>query len=107
MPSITPPSLWDNDEIPEQEDDRNPFTQRVVYEPPESDDPRDTESVASSALDNLPLDFGKHRGKTPTQLLKTDPGYIVWIRENTERLCFSEETYQRAKQLVKALPPRR
>jgi hypothetical protein len=31
--------------------------------------------------DSMPLDFGAHRGKTPRQLLDTDPSYVKWLYE--------------------------
>ena len=31
--------------------------------------------------DIMPLDFGSHRGKTPRQLLDSDPSYVVWLHE--------------------------
>ena len=34
------------------------------------------------AIDDLPLSFGKHKGKTPRAIAETDPGYIVWLRAN-------------------------
>lgn len=30
----------------------------------------------------IPLTFGKHKGKTPRQLVDAEPGYIVWLHEN-------------------------
>jgi hypothetical protein len=32
--------------------------------------------------DDMPLDFGAHRGMTPRQLLDADPSYVVWVYEN-------------------------
>ena len=31
--------------------------------------------------DDMPLDFGKHRGKTPRQLVDLEPSYVVWLHE--------------------------
>lgn len=39
-------------------------------------------------LDNMPLDFGKHRGRTPEMLAegsKDDKQYLVWAYENVVR----------------------
>lgn len=33
-------------------------------------------------LDNTPLRFGKHKGLTPEQVSKVDPGWIVWAYAN-------------------------
>lgn len=30
-------------------------------------------------LDFTPLDFGKHKGKTPDRVSEEDPSYIVWL----------------------------
>lgn len=32
-----------------------------------------------SQLDDLPLTFGKYKGKTPKQVSKYDPSYVVWM----------------------------
>ena len=32
-------------------------------------------------LDKTPLNFGKHRGKTPDEISEIDPSYIVWMYE--------------------------
>ena len=34
------------------------------------------------ALDNTPLTFGKHKGKTTTELLIQDPEYLIWLDVN-------------------------
>lgn len=31
--------------------------------------------------DNIPLRIGKYKGKTPNQIAKDDPSYIVWLGE--------------------------
>ena len=33
-------------------------------------------------LDHTPLTFGKHKGKTTTELLTQDPKYLVWLDVN-------------------------
>lgn len=32
--------------------------------------------------DYIPLNFGAHKGKTPRQLLDSDPSYVVWLFES-------------------------
>lgn len=32
--------------------------------------------------DETALTFGKHRGRTPNEIAKDDPGYIVWLQAN-------------------------
>jgi hypothetical protein len=39
---------------------------------------------SEEAFDHAPLGFGKHIGKTPNEISEIDPGYIVWLYENTE-----------------------
>ena len=34
------------------------------------------------SIDDTPLNFGKHRGKTPRVVAKLDPSYIVWLKAN-------------------------
>lgn len=45
--------------------------------------------------DSFPLRFGKYQGKTPTEVLEIDPGYVVWLFDNTE-VAISEELYDAA-----------
>lgn len=33
----------------------------------------------SEKLDHTPLVFGKHKGKTPSEVAEHDPSYIVWL----------------------------
>ena len=109
MSNITSPSLWDPidknlspkflwpilDECDPAADMR--MDDGVKLELP---DPRDEPTyVAKTALDNCELGFGKYRYKTPVQLLETDPGYIVWVYEQTERGCCSEDLYNQAKKI--------
>jgi len=35
-------------------------------------------------IDDQPLLFGKHQGKTPKELLEEDPSYLVWLYETME-----------------------
>ena len=30
-------------------------------------------------LDHLPMEYGKHAGKTPSEIAEIDPGYICWL----------------------------
>ena len=39
----------------------------------------------SSIKDDLPLTFGKYKGKTPNQIAEVDPSYIVWMVEKTKK----------------------
>lgn len=41
-------------------------------------------------LDNTPLRFGKHKGLTPEQVAKVDPGWIVWAYEHIHPAPFSK-----------------
>ncbi len=36
----------------------------------------------TNSLDDTPLSFGKHKGKTPFEVAAVDPGYIVWMQAN-------------------------
>jgi hypothetical protein len=35
--------------------------------------------LAYEAMDSTPLRFGRHKGKTPLELLTIDPSYLVWL----------------------------
>ena len=41
--------------------------------------------VESPDIDTYIISFGKHKGKTLTEVNKIDPGYIVWAKENITR----------------------
>jgi hypothetical protein len=32
-------------------------------------------------LDHTPVQFGKYKGKTPSDIADEDPGYIIWMSE--------------------------
>lgn len=78
-----------------------------VYPTPSHCDPRDNEGAGNSVgemLDDLPIGFGKkYPNKTPNEILKIDPGYIVWCRENTSRVFCSDKIYADAKKSSKGL----
>lgn len=46
-------------------------------------------------LDDTPLKFGKYKGKTPTDIARTNPGYIVWIYENIEIKHCTQTLYKK------------
>ena len=33
---------------------------------------------------NFRMPFGKYRGESVESILRTDPGYLVWVHENTD-----------------------
>ena len=49
--------------------------------------------------DELEFTFGKYRGLFPSQVLKKDPGYIVWVHDNVDKnkWFFPEKYYKLAK----------
>ena len=36
-------------------------------------------------VDEMPLMFGKYKGRTPNDIVETDPAYIVWLWEVVEK----------------------
>ena len=40
------------------------------------------QAARDSKLDNTVLSFGKHKGKTPNDLLSYDPDYLIWLDHN-------------------------
>lgn len=43
-------------------------------------------------IDQTPLTFGKHKGKTPSELLDEYPSYLAWMLKNFENgVPFSPE----------------
>lgn len=52
------------------------------------DEPNKQHVLTPEQLDKSPLDFGKHRGRTPEMLAegsKDDKQYVVWAYENVVR----------------------
>ena len=47
-------------------------------------------------IDDRPLRFGQHIGKTPNEIAKIEPSYIVWLAERSGDFdIVSEELYDR------------
>lgn len=45
-------------------------------------------------IDDIPLRFGKHIGKTPSEVAAIDPSYIVWLADRSGDFdIVSEELY--------------
>lgn len=36
-------------------------------------------ALSNDALDSTPLPFGRHKGKTPIEVLSIEPSYLVWL----------------------------
>lgn len=64
------------------------------------------EQTTQTIQDNYPLEYGKHRGKTPLQVEKIDPGWIVWATKNVDkhRIVWSDELADRCEKKYAALP---
>ncbi len=45
-------------------------------------------------LDDTPLAFGKHKGKTPNEIADDNPSYVVWAYENIERKICTQHLYE-------------
>jgi len=45
-------------------------------------------------LDHTPLDFGKHAGKTPSEIAEIDPGYVVWMYHEFDNQPCSKALYK-------------
>ncbi len=35
-----------------------------------------------TGIDDVPLAFGKYKGKTPNEIAEIDNSYIIWLHEN-------------------------
>lgn len=106
---ITPPSQWDTERMDKFEDwephsNGQLFLTKMDPNPQYYPDPRDNEGHVGTGgmLDDLPIGFGKkYPTWTPNQIIKVDPQFIVWCRDNTPRVFCSDELYERAKKLIK------
>lgn len=54
------------------------------------------------SADTKPLGFGKYKGRTPDDIARYDPGYIVWMYETfvNRPAPVSEELYQLCKEQI-------
>jgi len=50
--------------------------------------------------DTVPVDFGKYNGHAPDDISHDDPGYIVWLFEETDRDCVSRALYLACKEML-------
>ena len=48
-------------------------------------------------LDHTKFVFGKHVGKSPSEIAECDPGYLVWLCENVKPLRCSDALYRECK----------
>lgn len=46
-------------------------------------------------IDNIPLSFGKFKGKTPNEICEQQPSYICWMWEEMDDAPCSEDCYER------------
>lgn len=44
-------------------------------------------------LDHTPLDFGKHNGKTPSEIAEIDPKYVIWMYHEFDNQPCSKVLY--------------
>lgn len=44
--------------------------------------------------DNLPVPFGRYRGKTSNEIAKINPSYVVWLYEGTDCGIVTKELYE-------------
>jgi hypothetical protein len=49
---------------------------------------------AFSSIDEEPLRFGKHIGKTPLEIAEIEPSYLIWAYENVKDKPCSLELYE-------------
>ena len=45
------------------------------------------------------LTFGKYRGRTPIQIARTDPSYVVWLHDTVGKGLVSRELRQASERL--------
>ena len=73
------PSLFDSP------DNIDPIEGAIMTnEQPLQDNKTLTDIDEASNLDHTPLVFGKYNGKTPDQVAKIDPGWLVWAFNNVK-----------------------
>ena len=47
-------------------------------------------------IDDMPLSFGKYKGKTPNEILELDAGYLIWAYDNIEQVIMSDDLHDQA-----------
>jgi hypothetical protein len=43
-------------------------------------------STAQNLPDDRPMTFGKYKGRTPEEVAKEDPQYLMWLYENASNV---------------------
>lgn len=56
-------------------------------------DPIEHDEEFLEFLDSQPVDFGKHRGKTPEEICAEDASYIVWMHDTIKPKRCSKKLY--------------
>lgn len=59
-----------------------------------------TNGRPKNAIDHIPLTFGKHKGKTPHNILDSNPSYLIWMYENISPPPCTKELYATAQLAV-------
>lgn len=64
--------------------------------------PYDSENAGYNEVDLTPLNFGRHKGKTPKQVLEKAPSYLLWLKDNDKGYArrISDKLYAEAKAAV-------
>ena len=75
-------SSWDLGHDPEQRHEPQHFSEPTSDYIPMPIPDTLLDNVSPEYLDHTPLTFGKHYGKTPDQVSKIDPRWLVWAFNN-------------------------
>lgn len=107
--SIPPPHAFDysyNDALTEvqfvpQVEISYPSYYEETFDEDESDLP-----TTQTYQDSVPLTFGKHKGRTPIELLTVDPSWLAWAHKNVDsgRRAWSDELGEKATVKFNSMP---
>lgn len=53
-----------------------------------------SDDIFGVSRDDIPLTFGRYKGKTPNEIAEFCPAYIAWAYENVKRKVCTEKLYQ-------------
>jgi len=103
--STPPPYAYDYSHI-DQIDHILTVTPEIVIPVMGEPDYENRTYTTQTIKDDTPLEYGKHRGRTPKYIEAIDPGWIVWATKNVDkhRIVWSDELAKRCEAKYASLP---
>ena len=66
-----------------------------------------SDKITTTHWHDTKFGFGKYEGQTVQSVLKTNPGYISWVKDNIDYVTFSNEVLDELYQALSVIESRR